>query len=74
MYNLYILYRMSYSHTEDSERMSQTFDLPAATLHRGTEPPQYHEAINIETVQLPESKPPPYTSTATTDLDASVTN
>ena len=53
-----------------------TFDLPKATLHSGTEPPLYHEAINIESIQLPttELPPPPYSSTVRTDLHVNVNN
>ena len=53
-----------------------TSDVPKATLHLGTEPPLYHEAINIKNIQLhvpnTELSPPPYCSTVRTELDVNV--
>ena len=57
---LFYTYRMDIPHTsvQDTETVMK-FDLQKATLHSGTEPPLYQEAINIESIQLTNTEPPP---------------
>ena len=62
-----------YISVQDHETVTAS-DVPKAALHSGTEPPEYQEAINIESIQPPNAELPPPSYNSSTVEDASNVN